>query len=231
MDSRIIVLTGCSRGLGRALLDRFVEQGHVVIGCGRSIQAMSNLRSLYGPPHHFTPLDVCDAKGVEQWASEAIQKVGPPDLIVNNAGVINRTRPLWEVPVEELSAVVDVNIKGAFHVIRAFLPAMLPRGKGVIVNVTSGWGRSVDAEVAPYCASKWGLEGMTLALAKELPTGLSAVPLNPGVIDTDMLRSCWGEQAASCHKPDVWSRKAAEMILEFGPEQNGQQLAVSLNGD
>jgi NAD(P)-dependent dehydrogenase (short-subunit alcohol dehydrogenase family) len=76
--------------------------------------------------------------------------------------------------------VVSVNIVGVANVIRAFAPAMIERGSGVIVNLSSGWGRSVSPEVAPYCATKWAIEGMTKALAEELPKGMAAVPLNPG---------------------------------------------------
>jgi NAD(P)-dependent dehydrogenase (short-subunit alcohol dehydrogenase family) len=65
----------------------------------------------------------------------------------------------------------------------------------VIVNLSSGWGRSVSPEVAPYCATKWAIEGLTQAFAKELPEGLAAVALNPGVIDTDMLRLAFGDDS------------------------------------
>src|SRR6188474_2906564 len=90
--------------------------------------------------------------------------------------------PLWEVPAEDLSNVIGINIKGVTNVIRHFLPAMLKRGNGVIVNFSSGWGRSTDAEVAPYCATKWAIEGLTLAFAQELPSGVAAISLNPGII-------------------------------------------------
>src|SRR5262249_21389378 len=78
---------------------------------------------------------------------------------------------------------------------------MIRRGAGVIVNFSSGWGRSTAAEVAPYCASKWAIEGLTRALAQELPAGVAAVPLNPGIIDTDMLRSCVGGDAGGYPAP------------------------------
>src|SRR6185295_7668060 len=97
----------------------------------------------------------------------------------------NANAPLWRVPVEEFDQVIDVNIKGVANVIRAFLPAMIERGNGVVVNFSSGWGRSTAADVAPYCATKWAIEGLTQALAQELPKGMAAVPVNPGIIDTD----------------------------------------------
>lgn len=102
---------------------------------------------------------------------------------------MNRNAPLWKVPVQEFDAVIDVNIKGTANVLRHFVPAMVKAGRGIIVNFSSGWSRAVDAEVAPYCATKWAVEGLTRALALELPAGLAAVPRNPGIIDTAMLRS------------------------------------------
>jgi NAD(P)-dependent dehydrogenase (short-subunit alcohol dehydrogenase family) len=103
---------------------------------------------------------------------------------------------------------------------------MIKKGRGVIVNFSSGWGRSVDAEVAPYCATKWAIEGLTRALAQELPTGLAAVPLNPGIIDTDMLRSSFGGEAGSYPSPQEWSERAVPFLLELGPKDNGKALTV-----
>jgi NAD(P)-dependent dehydrogenase (short-subunit alcohol dehydrogenase family) len=162
---------------------------------------------------------------VRAWAKRVL-KGGPPDLLVNNAATINRNAPLWKVPAEEFSQVIDVNVKGVANVIRHFVPAMIARGTGVIVNFSSYWGRSVAAEVAPYCATKWAVEGLTAALAEELPKGMAAVALNPGVIDTDMLRTCFGEEAGSYLKPEPWAEAAVPFILSLGPEHNGQPLTV-----
>jgi NAD(P)-dependent dehydrogenase (short-subunit alcohol dehydrogenase family) len=74
--------------------------------------------------------------------------------------------------------------------------------------------------------SKWAIEGLTKALAEELPAGMAAVPLNPGVIDTDMLRTCWADGAAAYPKADIWARTAAPFILKLGPKDNGKSLSV-----
>jgi NAD(P)-dependent dehydrogenase (short-subunit alcohol dehydrogenase family) len=108
----------------------------------------------------------------------------------------------------------------------AFLPAMIERGSGVIINLSSAWGRAVSAEVAPYCASKWAVEGLTRALAREPADGLAAIPLNPGIIDTDMPRSCFGAAAAHYPSPGEWARRAAPFILSLGPRHNGEPLTV-----
>ena len=104
---------------------------------------------------------------------------------------------------------------------------MIERGQGVIVNFSSGWGRSVSADVAPYCASKWAIEGLTRALAAELPTGLAAVPLNPGIVNTDMLQICFGDGAAGYPDAEAWAESAVPFLLELGPKDNGQPLSVS----
>ena len=224
---RRIVLTGVSRGLGRALVEGFVAGGHVVWGCARSAAAVAELAARHGPPQDFAVVDVAETAAVAAWAERFLAAHGAPDLLINNAALINRNAPLWEVPATEFDRVMDVNLKGVANVIRHFVPAMVARRRGVIVNLSSGWGRSTDAEVAPYCATKWGIEGLTQALAQELPAGMAAVPLNPGIIDTDMLRSCFGGAAASYPSPAAWAERAVPFLLGLGPAANGKPLTVA----
>lgn len=224
---KVIVITGATRGLGRALVPAFASGGHTVIGCGRSAAHVGELRAAFPAPHAFAAVDVRDAKAVKAWADGVLASHGPPDLLVNNAALMNTPAPLWEVPTAEFTALTDVNINGVFHVIRAFVPAMIARAAGVIVNLSSGWGRSTAPEVAPYCATKYAIEGLTLALAQELPRGMAAVPLNPGVIDTDMLRQAWADGASAYPNADQWAKRAAPFLLALGPKDNGRSLSVS----
>jgi NAD(P)-dependent dehydrogenase (short-subunit alcohol dehydrogenase family) len=221
-----IVITGATRGLGRALAEEFIRGGHTVIGCGRSGEAIFDLRMAHQAPHDFSVVDVALDNKVAIWAAKVLENESPPDLLINNAALMNRPGPLWEQDDREFTRLVDVNIRGVQNVLRHFVPAMVARGKGVIVNFSSGWGRSVSAEVAPYCMSKWAIEGLTKALASELPAGMAAMPLNPGVIDTDMLRTCWGDGAASYPKAEQWAKTAAPFILKLGPTDNGRSLSV-----
>lgn len=223
--SKRIVVTGVSRGLGRALVDGFIAHGHTVFGCARSSEAIAELRGRYPAPHGFAVVDVCRDEAVQRWAAEVLAE-GPPDLIVNNAAVINRNAPLWEVPADDFSRVIDVNIKGVVNVTRHFLPAMIERGRGVIVNFSSWWGREGAPDVAPYCATKWAIEGLTRALAAELPRGMAAVPVIPGIIDTEMLRSCFGDAAGNYPDPAAWAEKAVPFLLGLGPKDNGQPREV-----
>jgi NAD(P)-dependent dehydrogenase (short-subunit alcohol dehydrogenase family) len=223
---RNIVITGVARGLGRALAEKFIALGHRVAGCGRDAAAIQKLQARFPGDHHFSIVDVADDARVRGWAERVLTEFGTPDLLLNNAAVINRNAPLWEVSAGEFERVIDINLKGVANVIRHFTPAMIQRGRGVIVNFSSGWGRSVSAEVAPYCATKWAIEGLTKALAEELPRGLAAVPLNPGVINTEMLQSCLGGEAAAYPTPEQWAARAVPFLLELGPKDNGQSLSV-----
>ena len=224
--TRRVVITGATRGLGRAMADEFIRRGHTVAGCGRSPSMIENLARQYPAPHRFDVVDVADDVQVADWTRNLLDASGAPDLVLNNAALANPCVPLWEVPPDEFSDVIDVNIKGVYHVIRHFVPAMIERGTGVIVNFSSEWGRSTSPEVAPYCTTKWAIEGLTRALAQELPNGLATVAYSPGIIDTDMLRSCFGDAAAGYPDAARWARRAAPFFLAIGADQNGQPLTV-----
>lgn len=226
-----IVITGATRGLGRALAEEFIRGGHTVLGCGRGGEAIFDLRMTHGAPHDFSVVDVSLDSKVALWAAKVLETGSPPDILINNAGLMNRFSPLWEQDDREFTKVVDVNLRGVANVIRHFVPAMVAAKKGVIVNLSSGWGRSVSPEVAPYCATKFAIEGLTKALAAELPAGMAAVPLNPGVIDTDMLRQAWSDGAAGYPKAVAWAKTAAPFILGLGPKHNGQSLNVDGSED
>ena len=224
---KVIVITGVTRGLGRAMAEKFIALGHTVLGCGRNRGLIDELRHKWPKRHDFDVVDVASNGQVHNWMARLHKKCGAPELVINNAGLINRNAPLWKVDPEEFSDVIDVNIKGVANVIRHFVPVMIDRGSGVVVNFSSGWGRSTDSEVAPYCATKWAIEGLTQALAQELPAGLAAIALNPGIINTDMLRSCFGGSASTYPSAEQWARKAVPFLLELGPKHNGQSLTVS----
>ena len=227
-SSKTIFLTGVTRGCGRALAEEFIRRGHVVIGCGRSAKEIAALQKQFPAPNHFSVVNVADDSQVAAWAKKVLAAHAAPDLLLNNAALINRNAPLWKISAPEFSDVIDVNIKGVANVIRHFVPAMIAQGRGVIVNFSSGWGRSTDAHVAPYCATKWAIEGLTQSLAQELPAGLAAAALNPGIINTDVLRSCWAAGAANYPSPEEWAKTAAPFLLKLDARCNGEQLTVPI---
>ncbi len=220
-----IVLTGCSRGLGAALVPLFLTAGHIVSGCARNAAKAKRNFPLESSHFHFDAVDVADDAAVAAWSKIVLAR-GPIDLLINNAALMNDPRPLWEISAKEFDRLMNVNISGVANVIRHIVPAMVARGAGVIVNLSSGWGRSTAPEVAPYCASKYAIEGLTLALAQELPRGMAAIPLNPGVIDTDMLRQAWADDAGQFPKAGEWAERAAPFLLQLGRKDNGRSLTV-----
>ena len=222
--SKLICISGCSRGLGRALAIEFSTRGWRVAGGARDDEALDQLRQTLSTDHHLQSLDVTIPEQVDSFSEQVVGKLGCPDLLVNNAGVINSNAKLKNVTPDEFAQVLSTNLGGTHNMIRAFLPFMEREGKGIIVNFSSYWGKSAAPEVGPYCASKWGVEGLTRSLAQELPSGLSAVALNPGIIDTDMLRSCFGEEASAYEAPAVWAKKAADCLIGLGPSDNGETV-------
>ncbi len=226
MSAKTVLITGVTRGLGRAMAEEFIRLGHTVVGCGRSEKEIVRLQGQFAAPNDFAVVNVPDDTQVAAWAGRIVSSHGPPDLLLNNAALINRKAKLWEVPAQEFSDVVDVNIKGLANVIRHFVPAMVKRRSGIIVNFSSGWGRSTDAEVAPYCATKWAIEGLTQALAQELPLGMAAVPLNPGIIATDMLQSCFGGSASGYPSPQAWAKTAVPFLLKINSADNGRPMTA-----
>ncbi|MCB1229370.1 MAG: SDR family oxidoreductase [Verrucomicrobiae bacterium] len=225
-SQKIVMITGCSRGLGRAAAEAFIERGALVAGCARSESALRELAERHGDSHCFRGVDVTDERAVAGFCDEIVTRFGAPDLVLNNAALINPSAPLWEISAEDFDRVIDVNLKGVTNVIRHILPPMIARGSGVLVNFSSGWGRSTSPEVAPYCATKWGIEGLTAALAQELPPGLAAVALNPGIIDTDMLRSCFGDGAGSYGDATDWAERAVPFLDGLTAGDNGRALTA-----
>lgn len=222
--SKIVCISGCSRGLGRAMAIEFHKRGWKVVGGARNKEKLAKLNGETGDSCFFHPFDVTKSAEVENFARSVIQKIGVPDLLVNNAGLINQNAPLTKVSPEEFSSILAVNLGGIHNMIRSFVPMMEKKGHGVIANFSSYWGQSTSPEVGPYCASKWGVEGLTRSLAQELPQGLAAVAFNPGIINTDMLRSCFGEGAYSHENPVDWAKHSVSRLENIGLPDNGQTI-------
>ncbi len=208
------------------MLVELVKSGHVVAGCGRNAAQIQSLQLEYPAPHQFAAVDASSEVQVAQWADQVLKGVGTPDLLINNAALMNTPAPLWDIPADEFDALMSVNVSGVANVIRHFVPAMIRAGRGVIVNFSSGWGRSTSAGVAGYCASKWAIEGLTKSLAQDLPTGIAAIPLSPGIIDTDMLRTAFGGDAG-LHEPAArWAARAVPQILRLGTKDSGKSISI-----
>ncbi|MDA2637026.1 SDR family NAD(P)-dependent oxidoreductase [Bacillus cereus] len=223
--SKSVIITGVTQGLERAMVDRFHELGWNIYGCGRSKDKIEELKKQYSKIHDFQVIDVSDSQQVNNWANYILNTHTAPDMIINNASIVNQNAQLWKITAQEFENVMNVNVNGVVNVIRAFVPAMVARKEGIIINMSSSWGREGEAELAPYCASKFAIEGITKSMALELPHGMAVVALDPGgSISTPMLKSCAPQYINESPTPETWSHKAIEYILNITIDKNGDSL-------
>jgi NAD(P)-dependent dehydrogenase (short-subunit alcohol dehydrogenase family) len=175
---RMAVVSGASRGIGLAIADELAAAGAHVVRLARSlVDAESERRT-------DVRCDVGDADSVSRMARRVLDAHGAPDIVVNAAGVF-LVKPLVETAPEEFRAQLDANLVGPFLVLRAFLPGMTKRGRGLVVTIGSVADHAAFPGNAAYGAAKSGLRGLHAVLAKELKkTGVRATLVSPGPVDT-----------------------------------------------
>ncbi len=223
---RVVLLTGATRGLGRALAERLAGMGHVIAGCGRNREAVEEMNRRFDRPHRFEVVDVASHEAVARWLAELDRADLVPDLVVNNAALTNAPTQLWRLGQKEIEDVLRVNVAGTMNVLRQIVPVMFRRRRGILVNFSSGWGREAAARTSAYCASKWAVEGLTRALAAELPGGMAVVAVHPGIVRTDTMARGFGEAADLYPSPAQWASIAAPYLLGITPQDNGRSLSV-----
>ena len=181
---RRVVITGGSRGIGAATVRRFTAAGdRVYFLYEKSTELARQLEQETGAVGIACDISQEDA------VNRAVQQIGPVDVLVNNAGVVDYNPINW-VSAETFRRVMDVNFTGMFLCCKAALSGMLQQQKGAIVNVSSMWGRVGSSCEVAYSTSKAAVIGMTKALAKELgPSGIRVNAVAPGVIQTDMVKN------------------------------------------
>jgi NAD(P)-dependent dehydrogenase (short-subunit alcohol dehydrogenase family) len=222
----VVAITGATKGLGLALARQFAKNGWTVAGCGRSPSDVQQLQTEFAKRHLFAVVDVTHDAAVAEWSKKILDTFGAPDLLINNAGAINQSALSWEIPSEEVDAILTTNVVGTFNCVRYFVPLMMKRGKGIVINMSSSSGREGDRLYSPYCASKFAVEGLTKCLAEELPKGLAVVSLDPGTNNTELLRKAIGQEAGNYPTPDQWAIRAFPFIMQIGLHDNGNALTV-----
>lgn len=193
----VALVTGGSRGIGAAVVEKFAREGYDVAFCYRSrpdaaAEVVERARSV-GAEVVAERVDVADPRAVKDFVLAAEAALGPPTAVVTSAGVI-QDGPLVTMPDQAWHSVVDTNLTGAFHVCRAAVFTMLKRRRGSIVTISSVAGVHGQAGQTNYSASKAGIIGFTKALAKEVGRyGIRANAVAPGFIATDMTAGLGGQ--------------------------------------
>lgn len=186
---RLVLVTGAARGIGLACARRFAEAGDRVVLADRDAETCALAARSLGAGHMAVCMDVSSEHDVMRAMADIRSRFGPLDVLVNNAGVVDRfARPLLDVPAEDIERLISINLQGPFLAARAAIPAMAERGSGAIINIASGAGLRALPGRAAYGMTKAGVIGMTRALAVELaPKGIAVNAVLPGYIDTEIL--------------------------------------------
>jgi benzil reductase ((S)-benzoin forming) len=186
LEGRVAVITGASRGLGAGLAARFAEHGVRLGLCARHEPAAPVGAAPAGAV--TASVDVTDAQAVDRFASEVADRLGPIDLWINNAGLLEPIAPLRDAEPSALEAHIRTNVLGVLYGSRAYARHVRRTNRGgVLVNITSGAATSVYEGWSAYCAAKAAVDQATRVIAaEEADAGLRAYAVAPGVVDTDM---------------------------------------------
>jgi 3-oxoacyl-[acyl-carrier protein] reductase len=201
-DTPVAMITGASRGIGRALAEDLVARGWRVAALGRDVDLLAGLAAA-SPPDHVLPLvaDVTDGTAMAQAVAALHAIWRTPDLVVANAGALTAIGPTWDADPDQWWHDMEVNVRGVFTTMRDVVPAMVERGSGRVIVMSSGMGRFPSPWTSAYGASKAAASHLVSSVAAELAgTGVSVFAISPGMVHTDMTQ--WPD-ALVAHRPDL----------------------------
>ena len=228
LQNRTALVTGTTRGIGRAIAERFLREGAEVIGTGTTADGWTP----EGCAYHV--VDFSNPTATKKFAAEMAE--AGIDILINNAGV-NKNAPFAEIDPKDFSRLHQINVVAPFLLCRALVPAMREKGWGRIVNISSIWGKKGRENRGAYAAAKFGLDGLTAALAAEVAAdGVLANCVAPGIIDTELTRRVLDKESirelvaqvpvGRLGSPD---EIAAFVVWLAGPENtyiSGQNLSI-----
>lgn len=238
MTGKTVMITGASRGIGAATARAFAEAGANVALIARSADPIIELAGELGPNAIAMPCDISRYWEMSQVVEKCVAEFGALDVLVNNAGAIEPITHLAEADPEAWGNVIDINLKGVFHGMRAALPHMLEAGKGTILTIGSGAAHNPIEAWSAYCSSKAGALMLTRMVEKEYgEQGIRALSLSPGTVATQMQRDIKASGINpvsqldwSDHIPPEWVAKA--LVWMCTPEADSYKGAeISLRDE
>ena len=234
-SDKVVMITGASRGIGEAAARAFAAEGAKVALLARTEERIAGITGEIGESAIAIPCDVSRFWEVQAAVDAVVQTFGKLDVLVNNAGVIEPVAHLAEADPEAWGHVIDINLKGVFHGMRAAMPVMMEAGGGTILNISSGAAHGPVEAWSHYCASKAGAYMLTRMGDKESrAAGLRVIGLSPGTVATQMQREIKAtginpisQLDWSDHIPPDWPAKALMwMCTEDADEFLGQDVSL-----
>ncbi|WP_448583943.1 SDR family NAD(P)-dependent oxidoreductase [Thermocrinis sp.] len=207
-----LVITGGTRGIGKATVELFLKEGWSVCTCARGEKDLEKLKEELKNPKLFTKAcDVADRDSAKAFIEFCRENLGQFDLLINNASILGERVDIEHYPEDIWEEVIKVNINGVFYITKYALPYI--KDGGMIVNMSSGAGKRPAPYWGAYAVSKFGVEGFSLLLAEELkPRGIKVYALNPGATRTQMRAKAYPQENPLTLKPP---ERVAEFIMEI----------------
>jgi len=220
MDKQVALVTGASRGIGKAIAYLFAQEGMNVVICSRNenqirktaVEIQKDTGNLVVP----VKTDVRNHVDVDKLVQSALNEFGRIDILVNNAGVAI-IKSLVETTDHEYDTIIDTNLSGVFFCCKSVLPHMIKQKSGYIINISSGAGKTGFANLSVYCASKFGVIGMTESLAEEVSDyGIKVFSVCPGAVATQMQKEFMSNEEFEKRKNQmIQPEEVAQKVLQL----------------
>lgn len=218
--TKSIIITGASSGLGRSLAREYVGQGHQVFGCGRRSEV--NLQGMV-----YRSVDLADPGMLDSWVEGILIETAQIDLCVNCAGSLVSGKSLWDFDVKEAQSMLDTNVVGLLNLLRQIIPVMKKNGSGTFITMASNPAGYPLAGLGLYALCKTSVEKLIAVLGEELPRGVLAIALYPGLVNTPMLQRSIGTNDAGAYPmPEEWARQAATALLDIDEKYQGLHISL-----
>jgi dehydrogenase/reductase SDR family protein 4 len=226
LDGKVAIVTGASRGIGRAIAEAFAREGGRVVICGRKQETLGQVASEIGPSVKPLACHVGRADQIERLVAFTTREFGPADILVNNAATNISFGPCLEIDEAQFDKMIEINLKSAFRLVRAIAPGMCNRGSGSIVNIASIAGLRPQMHSLLYSMTKAALIMMTQSYALELgPKGVRVNAIAPGLIQTALSEHYWKDES---QRNAVLARQP---IQRLGQPRDVAELALVLASD
>jgi 3-oxoacyl-[acyl-carrier protein] reductase len=235
LKDMVAVITGGGKGIGRSIVLAYAEQGANLVVCGRDFSLLEEV-SLEAGKMGVAVLpvraDISVESEVENMVERALREFGRIDILVNNAGIAGPLGLLTDISKADWDEVININITGVFLCSRAVLRHMIERRRGNIINISSGAGRAVRVvRSLPYNVSKFGVEGLTAAMAVQVkPYGICVNALRPGMIDTDFHKDTppeWKARMPKMRHPDEVKELAVFLAVQTMDNMTGESVDLA----